>query len=889
MFIRVSILLICTLIISGCQTHDTLTVDKKKALEIKQKSEETQNLASGRKDKLFNFENENLSHSEKQALDFLYAWMPLSDLSNHTGDFYLQNVRYALKAKNTLPWGKNIPDKIFLHYVLPHRVNNEYTDTSRVVFYNELKDRVKNLSLKEAALEVNHWCQEKVIYHSTDEYRTSAPLSTVKTAYGRCGEQSTFTVAAMRSVGIPARQIYTPRWAHTNDNHAWVEVWIDGNWYFMGACEPEPELNMGWFESPATRAMLTHHRTYGHISTSEEIVTKNRYYTEINTLEHYAPTKTIWVKVQDEDQTPLKDAVVNFQLPNFAEFYNIASIRTNNDGIIEFTTGLGDLMVQVIHNQQYAWEKLPVPETDTLLVTVSNNSMPAAGTLREFLINTPQPSSTEDHSNVDRTGHAQRLKQGDSIRNAYVSTFIDSLTSLKISNDLEIDPTQTITLFKQSRGNWDIIKQFLEYAVPIDKQKALTLLSVISDKDRRDTPLEVFTDHFDHSINEENIDPKIFRSYILNPRIANEKISAYKAFIRDYFDDQFKTKIQSDVSVLVAWIHHNIEVRDSANAWGVPQLPSGVLELKVADTNSRNILFVAIARSFGIPSRINLIDKEPQVLLNNKWTDVDPDNNKVGNSPKGVLRLTFDAPQENTSLPEYFKDFTLNRFEKNQFKTLDFSNTDVLNKFPASIQLDEGLYSLVTVRRLPNGSSKTRRLFFEIKAEQNQEITIKIPEESENENTLVREIPINLNQYVKSWDTSEEINVQSLHSESGLVLIWIDPAREPSKHLLNDLIRLRSNFNNWNGNILLLTDHDKITPAFSPGEYPGLPTRTVFATDDSGWLSKLNQDVKGIRKNELPVALVINGEKEIIYHSSGYRIGIGDDVLNQVVTGCAIP
>lgn len=74
----------------------------------------------------------------------------------------------------------------------------------------------------EAALEVNHWCHEKVAYRPSDS-RTSSPLATVLSGYGRCGEESTFTVTALRSVGIPARQCYTPRWAHTDDNHAWVE------------------------------------------------------------------------------------------------------------------------------------------------------------------------------------------------------------------------------------------------------------------------------------------------------------------------------------------------------------------------------------------------------------------------------------------------------------------------------------------------------------------------------------------------------------------------------------------------------------------------------------------------------------------------------------------
>ena len=97
--------------------------------------------------------------------------------------------------------------------------------------------------MHDAVLEVNHWCHEKAVYMPSDR-RTSSPLATVKTAYGRCGEESTLLVAALRSVGIPARQVYTPRWAHTDSNHAWVEAWVDGKWCFLGSCEPEPVLNL---------------------------------------------------------------------------------------------------------------------------------------------------------------------------------------------------------------------------------------------------------------------------------------------------------------------------------------------------------------------------------------------------------------------------------------------------------------------------------------------------------------------------------------------------------------------------------------------------------------------------------------------------------------------
>lgn len=204
---------------------------------------------------LFAIFETSLSDYEREALEFLYAYMPLADIADYSGEFHLMNVRASRQAADEMPWGKRIPEDIFRHFVLPVRVNNEHLDSARVVFYKELKDRVKTLSLQDAILEVNHWCHEKAIYTPSDA-RTSSPLATVRTAYGRCGEESTFLVAALRSVGIPARQVYTPRWAHTDDNHAWVEAWADGKWYFLGACEPEPVLNLGWFNAPASRGMI---------------------------------------------------------------------------------------------------------------------------------------------------------------------------------------------------------------------------------------------------------------------------------------------------------------------------------------------------------------------------------------------------------------------------------------------------------------------------------------------------------------------------------------------------------------------------------------------------------------------------------------------------------
>ena len=104
-----------------------------------------------------------------------------------------RNVRWAFQAREAMPWGKDIPEDIFRHFVLPVRGGKENLDTARIVFYKELKERVATCeSMEKAALEVNHWCHEHVIYKPTNA-RTRSPLATMLTAYGRCGEAVSYT------------------------------------------------------------------------------------------------------------------------------------------------------------------------------------------------------------------------------------------------------------------------------------------------------------------------------------------------------------------------------------------------------------------------------------------------------------------------------------------------------------------------------------------------------------------------------------------------------------------------------------------------------------------------------------------------------------------------
>ena len=323
-----------------------------------------------------------MTKAEREAMMFLYAYMPSSDITDYSTSYFLENVRLTFQAQKEMSWGASVPEELVRHFVLPIRVNNENLDTSRDVFYSELKDRVKDLSMKDAILEVNHWCHEKVVYQPSDA-RTSSPLASVKTAYGRCGEESTFAVAALRSVGIPARQVYTPRWAHTDDNHAWVEAWADGEWYFLGACEPEPVLNLGWFNSPASRGMLMHTKVFGRYNGPEEIMEETLNYTEINVIENYAPTANAKVFVLDDSREFVSGAKVEFKVYNYAEFYTVAQKFTNGEGYTSLTAGKGDMLVWASKGDRFGFTKCSFGEEQEVEIVLNHSAEIGRASCRE--------------------------------------------------------------------------------------------------------------------------------------------------------------------------------------------------------------------------------------------------------------------------------------------------------------------------------------------------------------------------------------------------------------------------------------------------------------------------------------------------------------------------
>ena len=120
----------------------------------------------------------NITATERTALEFLYRYMPLADVTDYSPEFFLDNVRTSFMAQKEMPWGGEVPELLFRHFVLSIRVNNENLDDSRMVFYKELKDRVKGMAMK-GAINRGNCSLVSTVYSrkSSSEYLISVRLS----------------------------------------------------------------------------------------------------------------------------------------------------------------------------------------------------------------------------------------------------------------------------------------------------------------------------------------------------------------------------------------------------------------------------------------------------------------------------------------------------------------------------------------------------------------------------------------------------------------------------------------------------------------------------------------------------------------------------------------
>lgn len=779
---------------------------------------------------------------ERLLLRYVLSTLPLSDLGEYPPELFLGFVREARKAREDFSWCAALPEHLFLREVLSPRINTEQLEDCRGLFRKALEDRVRDLPLAEAILEVNRWCAGEVTYRSTDD-RTASPLAVYRCGLGRCGEESTFAVTALRSVGISARQVYAPRWSHCDDNHAWVEAFDGERWRFLGACEPEPELDRGWFPGAASRAMLIHARSF--VQGDREDVKFLFPEADPLTLDlrqgvadesvtaRYGRTRPVTVTVTEEKTTlPLTGVRVDFSVLNMGEFFPIASRKTDTSGKASLELGLGSVWVSA------RAEGSGSPSSERLL-DVSKTGQAALS------LPDSERKSKGEWEDLDFLAPAAPAKD-----------FPPLTAAQKAERRVCLNHAAVLRAEKAARRERE--KRSFSW-------EAERILDTLTEKDRSGGVEEaVFQDSREAFAWEQRYPQTVFETALLCPRIGLEPLLPWRRLLAESFPKSEKQAFREAPQQIWTWVERNIRERE-----GYPELPAGpggMFRLKAASRQGKQVLFCALCRAFGIPARLSPMDGTPEYYENGGFRPV------MGGRPMG--RVELHAPAEQAALFRW--NYTLAQRNVRGWKTLQ--TADIPAGGTLSLSLPAGEYRLVTVSRMPNGNQLARLLDFALKEREGKSLLLSFRRGAPKD--MLEHLPLP-SFSLEDREGKAQNGIELLRTSPLSLLCWLEAGREPTEHILNEMREVAEAFRNLGRKLsvlfLLEKPEDENDPALQKA-LAALPEAKLRRGDFQDTLSLLARRMY-VDPDRLPLILLADREGNGLYACSGYNVGTAELVL----------
>ena len=689
-----------------------------------------------------------LSDVERDGLNYLLSALPEADRISLDKDALLRVVRHALQVRAETPWGSSIPEGIFKAFVLFPRVNNENPEFYQGPIWEELRARIAGKTMEEAVREVNFWCYEKATYQSTDG-RTASALTTMRRTFGRCGEESTLLVSALRSVGIPARQVYVPRWAHCDDNHAWVEAWVDGVWRYLGACEPEPVLDSGWFTAAASKAMLVHTRAYGVDPEGERVENVIGNARILNRTAAYAKTALLTVRVT-ENGAPKQGLHVRFELANMAELYPINEQITDENGEATLLTGLGTLQLHVHDGKRFLRSAVDVA-AQTRCELDFGAAVEALGERASFDQRPPKETKIQpaEFDAEMLEAHQKRLRRCEEIRADYQSTF---------RNDSDF--------LRNACGNHEAVQRFLELdRFGMEDKRAL--LGTLREKDFVDATVDMLADALDGALPSRDCYPReIWVESVLCPRVQNEMLLPVRAELRVWFGER-----PADVFALWSALKERLTVCAMEPATLVPDLRAVIRAGRCSEA-VMDVLFVACARALGMAARLNPATGEKEYFDGSGYRALFP-----ARQADAKLTLINRSGRE----LQYGVHFTVGVLENGVYRTLHLYDCTLRDEM--EIPVFAGSYRVVTCTRQIDGAVDGWMIPVEVAAGGAAEAEVDVRQDCTPEKLLYAPLPP---LRAKCGD-GEAVYPEAVAGQNA-ILAFVEPGKEPTEHFFNELL-----------------------------------------------------------------------------------------------------
>ncbi|MBR3725478.1 MAG: hypothetical protein IKN11_08850, partial [Bacteroidales bacterium] len=463
---------------------------------------------------------------------------------------------------------------------------------------------------------------------------------------------------------------------------------------------------------------------------------------------------------------------------------------------------------------------------------------------------------------------------------------------------------QVWEIVQKSEGNYAEIYKFFEHwgAQYRSGEHIYDYLKSYSDKDLRDITAEVlqaqetgfdWLDHTKGTCTNCLYTYDVYKKGILPARISNELVRDWrKPLLKGMTDFAYRVETsdnerlwvkqrtqaeeyKQDYEALKKWTIENIEVDDTGNYYNCPISPMGVFRLRHADPHSRDIFFVAACRAFDIPAYLDNATNTIYVWDGTAWQKTDLNHKSTtNNSQFSILnsQLTLTYHGKEPAKPIYYPHFTLQKLENGDFRTFDFEDDPRMASFPATIDLEPGTYCLSTGNRYPDGTVLNRMELFTVKAGERvtkEIILLPLVPRNENAGTLPK-LP-------EGFEIMDGVELSDYAGETGCILAFLGPHREPAKHLVKEMLEHSAAFRKWSGMTFAVTTDP------TNRELNRLPNTDVtgIAAGRQDPAEKVLAQTLKLDKYEYPLVAVVDKRGRILFHSNGYSIGLAEQLLKH--------
>ena len=426
---------------------------------------------------------------------------------------------------------------------------------------------------------------------------------------------------------------------------------------------------------------------------------------------------------------------------------------------------------------------------------------------------------------------------------------------------------------------------------------ALALLEALEEKDLQDLKGEMLFSHLhtafangkDNSLiaalsdNDDLSGNDMAIKYIISPRISTESLVQWRENIYNWLKDNGAFKAEE----IARLVKSNVVIDPSAGRGDVHLSPASMLKRMRGEKRSAEIFLVACLRTAGIPARLNPIDGKPQYFAGD-WVTCDIFAETSGAKESGISSHKYGwlSLKCNGNDPLYYINFTVSKMENGRPQLRDLGSSaegDMgpgmrLNSiFASPVKLEAGTYLLTTGNRKSDGSVKCQLKMFEIKEDDTTAFCFELPAMEETFTPLAT-IP-------------QLAGYLPLPDNNYTAVAIISSSNEPTNHMIRDISAMAGDFEKYPVEFSFLLRNDTELIQFVSGNRRPLPKNLTLKVDKGQKVESLITSAlaaAGLMPAEgeaqLPLLVMVNKKGEVVYFSSGYRIGTGYQISKYLVS-----